>query len=240
MLQRGLLNIDLNSTIHKQIKFTLNKDLVSCLGMSLAKSEQFIINCNQNSINHSFFSGHYLHSQSNNKGYYLIQEIWKPIKLWAKTILKIEIDDNCPVSFVSNIESNPNALGVFEYNSEGYYRIVIHEKITSDTNIFLIVLVHEIMHYLHYKSVNYEHFYSCPIVLAEGFAEFATTKFLLESTYKLPIELQKSWNPSYELGRMIINQIHNENYELYLIMHGFLGNTTANNRWSLLDHLFAS
>lgn len=190
-------------------------------------------------IDHSTFCRKSVPKQQD-LNYHLVNGIWKFVKSWSHQNLKFTIRDACPISVVEKDEMRcKDAAGLFCYKAHSRKcEIQILKSILDDTQYFLITLVHEYLHYVHYSLVSTTDYHNCPRIFAEGFSEYGSRIFYEHSGYNIQNHLKKSWNTSYEMGRELVSQICSEGFGIFGFTNGFLRNVETENPWKSLDHLF--
>jgi hypothetical protein len=201
--------------------------------------EKLLYDLKKETIDHNMFfrkSG----PKQNDLNYHLVKGIWKFVQSWCQDSLKFTVREVCPISIVERNEmGRDDAIGLFRYERHNRRcEIRILESILDNTQYFLITLVHEYMHYVHYSFVSFDDYHNCPKVFSEGFSEYYSRIFYEQSGYDIQEDFRKSWNTSYEIGRKIVRQICSEGFGIYGFANGFLRNIPNNNPWKSLDHLF--
>jgi hypothetical protein len=130
----------------------------------------------------------------------LVEGIWEYQKDWAKKYFKKSIKEVCKISVKKRKDMClSNAYGVFSF-TEKDCEIEIAEECVYNTNLLLLVLAHEYVHYIHYKLVDYKDFCNCPNIFSEGLAEVGARMFYEVSNYQIHKDLKKSWDESYEIA----------------------------------------
>lgn len=169
----------------------------------------------------------------------LIDCIWDYVKQWCSEKLKMTVNIPCHIS-IGNSQEMGNAYGLFYYSNPSYGKceIKISKDILGDTGYFLIVLIHEYMHYIHYRIVDHNDYISCPSILSEGFSEYGARIFYSQNKYNIESHLLKSWNEYYEIGRQLVHQICEEGFGIEGFVKGFLNNIPPKSPWKSLDHWF--
>lgn len=168
----------------------------------------------------------------------LVEGIWEYQKDWAKKFFNKSIKEVCKISVKKRSDmSLSDAWGVFRFNEKDC-EIEIAENCVYNTNLLLLVLAHEYVHYIHYKLVDYTDYCNCPNIFCEGLAEVGARMFYEFSKYQLREELKKSWNESYEIARCVVNQIISEGFNLETFKYSFLMNVPHKSSWSDLNKLF--
>ena len=238
---RGILTTRSQTIINKNIvSIDVNLDSISSsLAPITANHDSFdelLKKLNKETIDHSKYQTRLSSPKQEDINYHLMAEIWDYIKLWGKKYLYVDLGDSCSISALESLKYD--AAGLFWFSENGECKIEIKKSIMKDTSYFLVVLVHEYMHYVHFKTVSRKAYYNCPLIFSEGFAEHSSRIFHEQSEYHLPEDLKKSWNQYYELGRLVVSQICSEGFKLSGFVQSFLKNTLNANSWSKLDPLF--
>ena len=167
---------------------------------------------------------------------HLVTGLWAHVARWCYLTLGAPPPPSCDVRVVS-LASLPGALGTFRPGRPAQIRIRCDAL--RDVSLLLVVLAHEYAHHLHAHIVGPQRWRACAAVLAEGFAEHAAQAFLDDSRYRLPPSLRRSWDPGYELGRRIVEQIvEREGFGLAGFVRAFLLGASEGDSWHALDRLF--
>lgn len=245
---RGVLELD-SPAIPDRYLPVIVQSLKKCLPVIRGEScndreylNKLLSNLKAETIDHNMYFHRSAPKQAD-LNHRLVEGIWIFVRSWCEKHLNFEITEACPISVVDkNKMRSKNAFGLFCYSLNHDYRkceIQILDSILDNTEYFMITLLHEYMHYVHYSLVSPVDYFNCPKLFAEGFSEYGSRIFYEQSGYDIKPKLKKSWNTSYETGRKVVGQICSEGFGIDGFTNGFLRNVQENNPWKCLDYLFA-
>lgn len=164
----------------------------------------------------------------------LIDSMWPFYKAWCARVFQYPDLRPCPVRIVGRGEmGSENVAGLF---SSMHREILICDEYLQNTEKLLLVLTHEVMHYVHSCLVRPEDFSSCPKVFKEGFAEYATRCFFRYAGYDIhPVVYQNFYQHHYMLGRCMVEMICEEGYGIRGFVLTFLCHMPRTNTWARMD-----
>jgi len=170
----------------------------------------------------------------------LIDSMWPFYRAWCARTFHYPDLRPCPIHIVSRSQmGRENAAGLFSYDLVPKHwkrEILICDEYLQSTQQFLVVLTHEVMHYLHSCLVRYDDFISCPKVFKEGFAEHATRLFFRHAGYDIsPREFEAFYNQHYQLGRCMVEVICQEGYGIRGFVLTFLSHLPRTHAWARMD-----
>lgn len=165
----------------------------------------------------------------------LVDRLWKYISSWFQRILNFHVGESCPI-FVKKEEDMKKAFGIFWLSK---CEIWLSRKALSSIPYTLITLAHEYVHYVLYSVLPRLEYDNCPMILSEGFAEYACRLLYRGTNFNIPHDLKKSWDENYELGRILVeHMVETEGFGVEGFVKGFLYNISPNNPLKFLDKLF--
>ncbi len=170
----------------------------------------------------------------------LIDSMWPFYRAWCAREFHYPDLRPCPVHIVSRDRMRgENTAGLFYYQPGPKLwnrEIYICDEYLCSTQQLLVVLTHEVMHYVHSCLVRPDDFICCPKVFKEGFAEHATRYFFRHAGYDIPPRaFDAFYNQHYQLGRWMVEVICQEGYGIRGFVLTFLSHLPRTNAWARMD-----
>lgn len=207
--------------------------------LGFSSKGRFINALHNNSIDHHKAPGFTNPAPAKQKeAYEYISGFFSSFRKWAHEVLEVKLPRPCKVS----VQHLPTAsfAGCFRYSSDGAHEIILRRYLMNDLFYFSIVLAHEYVHYVHWVSNNssFHEYRRKPLILSEGLAEHGSQHYIKSTGVIFPAHLEKSWNPHYETGRLIVKQVaDNEGFGLDGVMRMSNSSKVAG-AWKGMDRLF--
>ena len=170
----------------------------------------------------------------------LIDSMWPFYRAWCARVFNYPDLRPCPVHVVSRAQmGRENAAGLFSYNlvqKPCKREILICDENLQSTKYLLMVLTHEVMHYVHSCLVRQDDYLSCPKVFKEGFAEHATRLFFRHAGYEItPRDFKAFYDYYYQFGRCMVEVICQEGYGIRGFVLTFLSHLPHTHTWARMD-----